>query len=189
MAEEMLAELRRLRPEWLRAYPTMRSRSGHLKHRKATVWDELRKDPWYLPPTRDHVEAAVHSVIGENREAQRFHRLAVLEGRPVAFRGIPSRPDLTTLIHTYREDERYVRNGLMVHWTAGDGVGGGRLARPAPRRGRDGAGDGRTVARLLVPRGGPLPHAHLRPLDPPGEAAALASGPQIRLPASPRPSP
>jgi hypothetical protein len=114
-AEELLSELMRIKPEWVRTYPGLRSKADYMRHRRRTVWDELRADPWYLPPASIQVMPALEGVIGDNLTAQKARRQAVQQGASMNFVA-RNRPDLTALMTGYPELERYIRYQLCVDW-------------------------------------------------------------------------
>ncbi len=115
-AEEMLGELMRVRRAWVREYPSLKSKSVYLRHRMRTVWDELRRDPYYLPAATSLVLPALEQIVGENKDAQKARRQAIRAGYPRTFK-IPSRPDLTALMNGYPDLESYTRNQLYVDFT------------------------------------------------------------------------
>lgn len=114
-AEELLGELMRARPAWVKIYPSLRSKSEYMRHRRRTVWEELRADPWYMPPASTEIMPALESVIGDNLRAQKARRQAVLQGASMNFVA-RNRPDLTAVMNRYPEIERYIRYQLCADW-------------------------------------------------------------------------
>ncbi len=115
-ADELLKELARVRPAWIKAYPTLKSRSDYLQHRRQTVWDELRRDATFVPPAANTVFPILDRVIGENKAAQKARRQAVLAGRAMNFVA-KMRPDLTSVMNSYTPLECYIRYQLYIDWT------------------------------------------------------------------------
>src|SRR6266516_7793392 len=80
-AQEVLAEMRRLRPGWLALVPDDTSRISVFLNFHRRDWSAVRRDPSYVPPGQSLVKASVESAMPRNREAHRELRDLILRLR------------------------------------------------------------------------------------------------------------
>jgi hypothetical protein len=74
MAEELFREVARCHPEWVRAYPSHRSKKLYLRERRGQSWDALRADPTTFSERGQRQLEAIDKVLDANKAAQKTRR-------------------------------------------------------------------------------------------------------------------
>ena len=74
MAKELLVEIARCHPEWIKNYPSLRSEREYMARRRRQSWDPLKADPSALSPTARFFLGRIHQVLGVNRAGAQARR-------------------------------------------------------------------------------------------------------------------
>ena len=101
-AEEVLGELRRLRPQWLSSRPNTSQISVFLNgHRR--LWSRVRQDPSYVPETMELMNSSMQSAVPANRDSHRDLRGAIVRAREEhrEFELALAHPDFASAVDRY----------------------------------------------------------------------------------------
>jgi hypothetical protein len=73
-SKELLREIARLHPDWIRTYPNLQSERKYIATRRRQMWEPLKKDPFQASAPAQAQQHTIAKVLGENRDAQRKRR-------------------------------------------------------------------------------------------------------------------
>jgi hypothetical protein len=73
-SKELLGEIARLHPGWLRIYPSLQSERKYIETRRRQMWEPLKEDPSRFSAPAQGQQRTLEKVLGENRDAMRKRR-------------------------------------------------------------------------------------------------------------------